>query len=568
MSHHDRRTRLVPEPHRALLNTPQSRRRLVRNVAGLGLSVPIAASLLTARGAGAQPAAMQEATGGQAVINLGEPDTLFAPAARSALAGWILSFIANGLTKLRRPDMEVVPDLAESWEVSEDGRTYTFSLHQGVRWQDGEPFSAADVKFTVELASHPEYPGPLSPNLAGIEGAQAYKDGEAAEISGVTVIDDTRVEITLVEPNVMFLATTAVAAVLPRHILGEVPPADVQQHAFARQPIYTGPFMVEEWRTGDGLTFTAFADSFAGRPRLDSLVTRNIPDPATGVAELRAGSVQLGLAPPDQFNSFVADEAYQTQELAGGSGWFLQFDLVTTPLFSDPLVRQAMSHAIDRQAIIDALFLGRAEPNFSLTSPLSWIHDPNVPRFEFDLDRANALMDKAGWTLGANGVRTKDGQRFEFTMNLTQRFQEWALALQPMLAAIGITYQLNVLEFGTWISQLEVGKFEGAVGGWINFIIDPRADLPAQFESPRPVDASGYDNEQVNELFEQARLATSRENEKELYDQIQQIVGEDAVDVYLWRPLALLVVRGDLSVPEVSIQAELYARLPEWEVQA
>jgi peptide/nickel transport system substrate-binding protein len=227
-----------------------------------------------------------------------------------------------------------------------------------------------------------------------------------------------------------------------------------------------------------------------------------------------------------------------------------------------------MSHAIDRAAIVEALFLGRAEPNYSLTSPLSWIHNPNVPRFEFDPDRANALMDEAGWTLGDDGVRTKDGERFEFTLNLTQRFQEWALAIQPMLAAIGIAFQINVLEFGTWIAQLEVGKYEGAVGGWINFIIDPRADLQAQFESPRPVDATGYDNEEVDELFVQARLAMSREDEKELYDQIQEIVEGDAVYVYLWRPQDLLVVRSDLSVPEVSTQGELYARLPEWEVQA
>ncbi|MBA2520639.1 MAG: hypothetical protein H0V24_13305, partial [Chloroflexia bacterium] len=425
---------------------------------------------------------------------------------------------------------------------------------------------AADVKFTLELASHPDYPGPLSPNLAVIEGAEAFKDGQATEISGITVIDDTQIQIALTEPDAMFLATTAIEQVLPRHILGEVPPADVQQHEFSRQPVYTGPFMVEAWRAGDGLTFTAFADCFAGRPQLDSIVTRNLPDPAAAVAELRAGAVQLGVVAPDQFDSFVADEAFQTQELAGASSWFLRFDLVTTPLFSDPPVRQAMGHAIDRQAIIDALMLGRAEPSIGLASPLSWIFNPDVPSFEFDVERANALMDEAGWTLGDDGVRTKDGERFEFTMNVYARTQEWALAIQPYLAAIGIVYELNVLEFATWISESEVGRYDGTVGGWINFIVDPRADLQGQFESPRPVDATGYDNEEVNQLFEQARLATSREEEKALYDQIQRIVAEAAVYVYLWRPRDLLVARGDLMVPEVSIQGELYARAPEWQL--
>jgi peptide/nickel transport system substrate-binding protein len=549
------------------LRSRHSRRRLVGGVAGLGVAAPIAAQLSTTPHASAQPAA-QDATGGQAVIILGEPDTLFAPAARSALAGWILSFIANGLTRLQQPEMEVVPDLAESWEVSEDGLTYSFTLREGVLWQDGEPFSVEDVKFTIELAAHPDYPGPLDPNTAVIEGAQAFKDGAAEEISGVRVVDDTHVEFKLVEPSALFLASTATSQVLPRHILADVSPADVQQHEFARQPIYTGPFMVEEWRPGDGLTYTAFADYFGGRPTLDTLVTRNILDPATAIAELRAGGVQLGFVAPDQFESFVADEAYQTQELAGGSGWFLEFDLVTTPLFSDPLVRQAMSHAIDRAAIIEALFLGRAEPNFAIASPLSWIYNSNIPTFELDVDRANALLDEAGWTLGDDGVRAKDGERFEFTMNVTQRTQEWALAVQPFLAAVGINYQINLLEFGTWIAELVVGKYDGSVGGWINFIIDPRADLQAQFESPRPVDATGYDNEEVNALFAQARLATNRDEEKMLYDQIQEIAAQDAVYVYLWRPQDLLVTTGGLIVPETSTQGELYARLPEWALQS
>src|SRR3990172_7632357 len=111
----------------------------------------------------------------QAVISFGEPDSLLSGASRSALAVWIYTFIANGLVKFRFPSMEIEKDLAESWSVSSDSHTYTFTLRRDVRWHDGQPFTAQDVKFTFELWAHPEWPGPLGPDVAIIEGAHAYK---------------------------------------------------------------------------------------------------------------------------------------------------------------------------------------------------------------------------------------------------------------------------------------------------------------------------------------------------------------------------------------------------------
>ena len=161
-------------------------------------------------------------------------------------------------------------------------------------------------------------------------------------------------------------------------------------------------------------------------------------------------------------------------------------------------------------------------------------------------------------------MRTKDGQEFTFKLNLTARTRDWAVAVQPYLEAVGIKYEINELEFGTWIEQLAVGKHQASLSGWFNFIIDPRADLQSHFESPRPSDATGYNNDEVNALFQQARTVLNRDEEKSLYDQIQMIAEGDAVYAYLWRPQDLLVLGGDFVLPEVQTQSELYARAPEW----
>jgi peptide/nickel transport system substrate-binding protein len=514
----------------------------------------------------AKPTAAQVAqgTGGQAVAHsLNEPDTLLSIASRTLLAGQYFSFIANGLTRLRQPDMDVEKDLADSWSVAPDGKTITFSLHPGVKWHDGQAFSAQDVKFTFELWAHPEYPGPLDPNVVAIEGARAYKDKQASEISGIKTLGNDTVQFSLTQPSALFLATTAAQKILPQHLLKDVAPADVQKDPFARKPVYTGPFMVQDWKAGEGITFKAFPDAFVGRPKLDTIVVRTIPDRATEIAELQTGGVQVGFVPADQFGTFANDSSYATQQLAGATGWFLQFDL-TNPLFSDVRVRKAMSHAIDRDTLTQALFGGRAEPNYSLASPLSWVYNPNVPKFAFDLDRARQLLDEAGWMPGSDGIRAKDGRKLDFKLNVTATSQDWSIALQPFLKNVGINIQPDVMEFGTWIQRLQVGRFESAFGGWGNFLIDPRADLQAQFESPRAVDASGYNDPQVNDLFKQARTTLDRAEEKKLYDQIQMLAEDAAVYVYLWRVRDLLVVRKPLTVPQVKIQNELYSTSPTW----
>ena len=270
-----------------------------------------------------------------------------------------------------------------------------------------------------------------------------------------------------------------------------------------------------------------------------------------------------GSCSPDQFNTFNSDASYATQQLAGATGWYLQFDL-TNPLFSDVRVRQAMSHAIDRDTLTQALFSGLAEPNYSLSSPLSWIYNPNVPRFTYDVDQAKSLLDDAGWVPGADGIRAKDGQRLDFKVNVTATTQDWAIALQPFLKNVGINIQPDTLEFGTWIQRLQVGMYEAAFGGWGNFLIDPRADLQQQFESPRPVDGSGYKDQQVDDLFQQARAALDRTQEKQIYDQIQMLAENAAVYVYPGACATCWWCANRLTVPAIKIQNELFSTSPTW----
>ncbi len=532
-------------------------------------SAPASAAATTVPAAAATSAPAPAAGGGQAIISFGEPDTLLMSESRALVGAYIRSFIANGLVRLKYPDMTVVSDLADNYSMSSDGLTYTFQLHPGVKWQDGQPFSSDDVKFTFEYLAHPDNPHPLTDDFGNIVGAREFKAKQATEISGLKVSPD-QVQISLMAPSSSFLVNVATSTMMPRHVLQDVAPADFPKHAYARQPVYTGPFKVDEWKSGESITYSAFPDYFKGRPKLDKVVQRIFPDPTTAVTELQSGGIQQAfIASPDQYQQFKTDPSYTTQELAGTLGWFFSWDMTNQTFpFAEKDFRVAVSRAIDRNTLVNALFRGLAEPGHSLASPLSWIYNPNIPIYDYDPDQSRQLLDGLGWTVGSDGIRVKNGQRLEYAMMVTATSKDWFLAVQPMLQAVGIGIsKVDVVDFGTWISRTAVGKYESTWNGWGNFAIDPRADLAAHFWSPTKAargDGTGYKNDQVDQLFAQAVKATSHDEEKRLYDQIQMLAEGDCVFAYLFRPKQLGASTNNLVLPKAQIQAEIYDALPSW----
>jgi peptide/nickel transport system substrate-binding protein len=246
----------------------------------------------------------------------------------------------------------------------------------------------------------------------------------------------------------------------------------------------------------------------------------------------------------------------------------MHFDL-NLPQFSDPRVRQAISHAVDKQTVIDAIYLGKGEVGRSLISPLSSIFNPDAPDYPYDPEAAARLLDEAGWTAGDDGVRVNaNGDRLAFTLTVPTAQRNDGLAVQPFLQEIGIEVTIEELGAGQVTGPLQIGEYEAAIGSWNNFIIDPRADLMRWFQNPRPVDTTGYANEEVDALFVEARAELDPEAEKAAYFTIQELVETDTPLAYLWRQQDLLVIGPRLELPDASSLAELYATIPEWQLKA
>src|SRR5262249_38731118 len=292
---------------------------------------------------------------------------------------------------LTRPDKNLrpSPSLAESWDVSSDGLTYTFKLRRGVKFHDGRELTSEDVKFTWELITHPD--NRAGAQIAGfftnIEGAPAYRSGGAPDISGITLPDDYTVRVRLTAPYSPFLAVSAFQPILPKHVYGSANVDSLGQDRTARNPVGTGPFKLTEWRANDQMIYQANTEYWGGRPKIDRLIVKTVADWSTLPSLLRSGAVDVvGMTvalPAIEFQSFRDDRNFTVRELAGGWNRYVEFNL-TNPLFADVKVRQALIYAADRKAILDSLYLGHARFVNAPIHPSSWAYTEPKTQYPYD----------------------------------------------------------------------------------------------------------------------------------------------------------------------------------------
>lgn len=282
------------------------------------------------------------------------------------------------------------PVLAESWDISEDGKTYTFHLREGITWHDGEGFDANDVKFTWDTMMNPE---------AGFSGYGLWEK----YVKEVRMIDDYTVELETYDIFAPAIYRFARSIILPEHILGAVPPAELKTHPFNKNPIGTGPFTVEEWVDDEYIQYEAYDDYWRGPPELDSILFRVIPDKATGIAAMEAGEVHLieqqiyRTALVQNYERLKDDPDLEISVDAPTGVNYLIFNL-ENPVLNNKYVRRALAHAIDVQGIVDGPYAGLGVAFSQRYSELlEGYYNPDIKHWEYSIDMAKENMEMAGY---------------------------------------------------------------------------------------------------------------------------------------------------------------------------
>ncbi len=468
----------------------------------------------------------------------------------------VLSFVFNPLTLGGENwGTEITGDLAESWSVSEDGLTWTFNLHQGVKWHDGEELTAEDVVYTFQTIQTSEAEiAPFRPRfMQGDEPIQF----EAA--------DDYTVVAHLTSPNASFFTDISVP-IVPKHVLeGQ----DLREGPFNRAPIGTGPFKVVEWNTAESIVLEANEDYFRGRPCIDRLIFRIIPDEQSQVAALQTGELDfLPNIPGASVPTFEGNPDF-TISVAEQDSLFHMFLNLANPKFQDVRVRQALMTAIDRQAVVDIVRQGYGVVhNSHFDHVVPFYQQDKLGGYDYDPERAGALLDEAGISdTDGDGIRDVNGEPWTITITSFaggfRDYADYAVVVQAFWQDIGVQTELEFGDLSTLVEQIYQERvvdkpYEAHTSGWS--VIGPEPNSYANFYMW--TDALGpnipnYRNEEVNQLFEAARLETDFDARMAIYEQIEAILWEELPTLPLYRNTEPAVLSSRFNIDDAVLDISL-----------
>ena len=458
-------------------------------------------------------------------------------------------------------NVEDVPAMASSWQVSKDCLTLTFNLRKDVKWHDGRPFTAEDVLFTHHLTMHPKTPAP-------------YKD-EFELVERVEAPDPYTVRVTYKKPYAKAVESWGMA-MLPKHRLAEfVESGKLRESPQNQQPIGTGPYLFKEWKPAEKVVVVANKDYYAGRPYVGRWVYRIIPSQATIFLELKAQGVDLASLTVIQYmrqTEYPAfNKAYNKLRYQGRSYEFLAFNL-KDPRFADLRVRQAIAHAISKKEIIDGVTLGVAKEVSGPIRPGTWAYTDNVKKYEHDPTKAKKLLTEAGWVDrdGDGVVEDKTGRPFTFTIRTNQGNDERKRAaelIQQRLKEVGIKVELHIVEWAAFINKfVKPRNFEVMMLG-LGGATDP--DQYVVFHSSQTghdqMNRTGYSNPEIDRLLELGRATCHQEPRRPHYLRMQEILAEDIPMIFLYSRDALPVVATRVRGIDPGPAGILYNR-PQWYV--
>ncbi len=473
--------------------------------------------------------AAAQVVGGRLVIGRSTPpSTLDAQKTGEVAAYDVLALVGGALVAADPETLAVIPALAESYELSGDSLTYTFHLKQGVKFHNGDPLTAADFKYTFERALDPATESVVSGDLL-------------SAVSSIEAPDASTLVITLDGPSPVFLRNLGSAYLQPLSKRA-VESLDPGQH-----PVGVGPYSFKEWVAGYSITLERNPDfawptsPYANRGPAypDEIEFRYIPEQGTLVAALEVGEVDLaGVTAGDLFLFDGNPNFYVYSSLRTGIGRLFLFNM-NDPVMADLRVRQAFSHAVDKQFFIDTLVEGRAIPATSALPPSLPGYDPATADTDYDFDREAAarLLDEAGWKLGAGGVREKDGQKLTvrivaYTDTAVMLASE---LLQSQLKAIGVDATLESYERSLQMPMLIEGDFQIAPLGWAYDDPDILYILYHSSQHPNGLNLGAVSDPTLDKALEAGRTTVDDAQRMLAYHDAQRIINEEAyiIPVYI-----------------------------------
>lgn len=494
--------------------------------------------------------------GGELIIgSIQEPDSLNPWLTGLTVGMEVESMIYESLTRVD-PAGSHVPALAvevpsvENGGISEDLTVYTYTLRNDVNWHDGTPFTASDVVFTYEAIANPEV------NARSRSGFELIESVEAT--------DDHTVVFQLKEPSVVFLETWGYRGILPKHIFES---EDMNTSEYNRAPsVGTGPYKFVEWVSGDRIVLERNESYYRDGAYIERIDYRIVPNSDTLLTMLETGEIDMRFVLTAEHVP-IARELGDYEVFATPAHSYFHFTINNTdPILGDKRVRQALTHGLDKRQITETVLQDLVEPHGSPIATPSWAYVDHTDLFPFDPDRAKALLEEAGWQEGEDGIRTKDGERLALELlNIagdSERLQIVQLC-QAMWKEIGAEVNINQVDAATFVAGMVEQNYQWAYGFW-GFSVDP-SGYNERWLSTSAGHWLNYDNPETDTLLLDALKTPDRTVRMEKYARFQEIVAEDATNIWLYNRIFFDAVATRVRgfVPNASSATNMW-NVHEW----
>ena len=418
------------------------------------------------------------------------------------------------------PWFEYQPTLADSYEISDDGLVYTFKLHPDVKFHDGETFSAEDVLYTIDYYGNPENAMTTGSDFVSIDTVEAP--------------DDLTVVINLKSPNAAFLTQGASAFIVPKHV--HEPIGDEQ---YSTNPVGTGPFKLKAYDPASFVELEAFEDHFRGRPLLDGYRLNTVPEPSVRAIALETGEADSSVWSLNTDDNIRLRDSGKFYVSITSSTACNNFQINTTSdQFKDKVVRQAMMYALDRDTIVNDIWRGLAvKATTNLSPAVAYYHDDtDVAKYDYDPDKANQMLDEAGWTMGSDGIREKDGVKLQWQCGMisgdqarrpiVEAFQQWVTQVGGKFDIVESTAMTEDVRS----NKLQMGMHNWTWGGSGG---DPDATAVMHSDWSGVSLGTHYSNPEMDKLLEDGLAEPDPEKRKVIYKRVQEIFCEDVPILYV-----------------------------------
>jgi peptide/nickel transport system substrate-binding protein len=447
--------------------------------------------------------------------------------------------IFDGLVQFKPGTTEVIPALAESWEVAADGRTYTFKLRPNVKFHDGTPFNADAVIFSFMRQNDPKH------EAFGYAKNWSYWNdmGMPTLIKSITKTDDLTVKMELTRPEAPFLSNLAM------QFAAIVSPTAVRKFKedFARNPVGTGPFRFVSWSQGERTVLDAFQDLWGEKAKVARVIIRTLPDSSARLNAFLAKEIHIMNQPtPDQLATIRQRRPdAKILEIPGMNVGYLAFNVAKKP-FDNVKVRQALNMAVNKDAIIKGIYAGMGMAAVNPMPPTLWGYNKTLKPVEYNIEKAKSLLAEAGFP---NGFKS-NLLYLPVSRAYMPEGKKVAEAIQADLKKIGVELTLSTYEWGTYLDKTKNGAHEMALLGWNGDNGDPdnflHVLLSGENIKPPASNISFYDNQKVTQLLRDAKSLTSQAKRAKFYEEAQKLIQADAP----WIPIAYsrVVVPTDARV--------------------